>query len=166
MENKSWFFVENWYIDDWIWNIISTEDSLTVCLILTCLWIIWYNRNLAVHGKTILAINMCSFKTKQYIQQHDRRNVSGINFLQPGLLNGDHTMNFFTDGSWSTVTKEGGWAAIAVTNNNIFRCQVDFSNNSKFVFEAELLGILTAFRMASEMDLCVANFFCDSTDVI
>lgn len=165
MDNKSWLSVENWNIEDWIWYILSTEDSDTIRTILTGIWVIWFNRNLSVHGKSALSINVCVFKAKHYLHQFDLMCMMRRRFPQNASSNDDDTINFFTDGSWSQVN-EGGWAAIVVVNNKILRCHDGFNINSNSAFEEELYGIIGAFCMAHEMGLTSANFFCDSTDII
>lgn len=104
MENKVWYSVENFNIGDWVWYILSMEDYRIIRLVFIGTWIIWHNRNRAVHGKTPLTLTACQCKAMQYLNQSDSRALMNIT----SAASGSSTLHFFTDGSWSKSSKKGG----------------------------------------------------------
>lgn len=67
--NKPWQSEVNWSISDWVWFILSNEDPKIIKLMCIGIWMIWQNRNLAVHGKEPHSIANSCFRTEQCFHQ-------------------------------------------------------------------------------------------------
>lgn len=139
-ETNAWNSANNWFIDDWIRHILAVKDLMSIRLVLDGIWTIWYNRNLIVHGRTSLSIEACHFKAMQYLSQYESRNLKGNGSSQS---NNSCMIYFYSDGSRSVTTKNGGWAFIAVVDGQIIKCKAEFNLRSVSIIE-ELQGMLQA----------------------
>lgn len=142
------------------------EDRNLIRMISTAFWVIWYNRNLVVHGKNALTINACSLKVNNARFQFDRKIMPGCSSLLNFNRDNTGAINFYSDGSWSGRTKTGGWATVAIYGNIILRCKVGFNSDSDSSVEEEIRGLVESLKMAKKMGCIKANFFSDNTDTI
>lgn len=107
-KNKDWQSATHWNISDRIWYILYQEDPKVLSLVFMTLWTIWYNRNLLVHGKNALSFTACHLKITNNLIQYEKKHIIGVCSQAQNNSFGNNSMIFFTDGSWSRMSSNGG----------------------------------------------------------
>lgn len=153
-------------VADWLWFLLSSSPVNILRKVAIGIWVLWRNRNMIVHDKKGWSIDECFLKIKSYEDMFTKGYIikSPITTNSEVIVNENWTI--LCDGSWCTMSKDGGFAAIAVRDNVIGACRVGWIRNCASPFESELQGIMIGLEIARELNLHEVDIVSDSTDVV
>ncbi|KAL9678046.1 hypothetical protein QQ045_015884 [Rhodiola kirilowii] len=78
----------------------------------------------------------------------------------------DGGIRIFCDGSWSSLSKIGGFAAVAIENDTVLACSVDWREDCESAREVEGLALVEGMKMASLKRWTSVILISDSTEAI
>lgn len=75
-------------LEDWIWKVLSEGKTKTLKKVIIGVYLVWSNRNLAVHGKQWWTVGFCTFKASSLSVQFEQRKILGYkehNIINRGM---------------------------------------------------------------------------------
>ncbi|KAL9682721.1 hypothetical protein QQ045_014527 [Rhodiola kirilowii] len=108
-------------------------------------WVIWYNRNLQVHGKTGMRLDWCYCRVRSLLSQFERKALMG--YVQASVSwGGQKALHFFSCGQSQLVIR--GYVVVAIKEDTILSCSVKWSNGCSSAYDAECLALLEGMSLA------------------
>ncbi|KAL9675120.1 hypothetical protein QQ045_003321 [Rhodiola kirilowii] len=150
---------------DWLWCYMKENRSTELKKIMVGIWIVWYNRNLQIHGKQGMNLEWCHYRTLSVLQQFEGKKLAGYNDTDSGAMQADQVV-IYCDGSWSADSRIGGFAAVAVQNDIILACRAKWLIECSTVREAECLALMEGIALAEGGGWSKVYIASDSSEAI
>lgn len=134
--------------------------------ILVGVWVLWKNRNSALHVGKCWSIDECVLRVKSYLHTFIySRIMQPLSLNEPDAVYKDK-WTYYCDGSWCKSTFKGGFVAVAAKEDCIFRCKVGWMEHCLSPAEAEMKAVLAAVDLATEMGVQEAEFVSNNVEVV
>lgn len=110
------------------------------------IWVLWYNRNKAVHENYLSTVNQCYNKVVNLNVQFGRRAVVGWGGDLRQEVQCTFTNIIFCEGPWLATTNTGGFGAVAWEGKSVEGCTAGSWSNCCNSLEAEIHGIVEGLK--------------------
>lgn len=151
---------------DRLWHAFRSSNLDALKRIVIGIWVIWWNRNLAVHEKALWSLDHCYSNVINLKLQFDTRAFVGSGASVVHTNQGIDMISVLCDGSWLSVDKRGGFGCVAWKGKSLVGCSAGVVPVCSSAIATEIQGIVAGLLLAEALNARHAQIMSDSSEAI